>query len=72
MAATASILTLIFLNQDSQFWENTLKINLQGHQRILYNSRSLDIDYFERKYAFEAIVPHLHIQHFILELSHLT
>ena len=45
---------------------------IQGHQRILWNSRSLDIDHFERKYAFWAIVPHLHIQHFILEVSHLT
>ena len=38
---------------------------IQGHQRILSNSRSLDIDYVERKYTFWTIVPHLHIQHFV-------
>ena len=41
------------------------ELYLQGHQRILSNSRSLDIDYFERKHTFWTIVPHLHIQHFV-------
>ena len=38
---------------------------VQGHHRILLNSRSLDIGYFERKYTFWTIVPHLHIQHLV-------
>ena len=46
-------------------WSITIVTEVQGHHWILSNSRSLDIGYFERKYTFWTIVPHLHIQHFV-------